>query len=277
LAREWTLALHFDYHNLTRFETQVKRFVPFLVWTRRNIPLQMQALVERPDLFARYQHIMHGFDDQSSEDAAYDLPFGSSTGLSIGTSMVFGQGTPFWARAVLSPDLPLNDLAAVENPLSLGSWMNFLSSTLGPHVQLPFTVSRSEEIGGRVNAPAGLNQILLALNKMGLWDDVDADEGVARIPRTMRQLGEALVPVWSEYLRPFDTDPSRRQALGLPSGDLGAPSAAERARAFAIWLARGVGMRTQTPTQAYSQGWKTSEEIREIVDELERRGILPPP
>lgn len=277
LAYEWTMALHFDYKNLTHMETAIKRVIPFFVWTRNNLPLQLRALVERPDLIQRYQHLMYGFSDQNSDpDGAYDLPFGGSNVLAIKTGTIFNADTPFWARAIISPDLPLTDLGDIEQLYNPASWAKYAFGTLGPHMSLPWELSRQEEIGGSVNAPPILNEILLGLNRLGLYDSVDADEGVARIPRAARYLTETLIPPLAEYTRPFDTDPSRRQALGLPSGDLGAPSAQQRARAYAIWLARGVGLQTQTPTQAYSQSWRAQDEIQAILNELQHRGLLAP-
>jgi len=43
----------FDYTDLTAFEKQVvKRLMPFYTWTRKNVPLQLQQIWEKPQKFA---------------------------------------------------------------------------------------------------------------------------------------------------------------------------------------------------------------------------------
>jgi hypothetical protein len=42
----------FDYTDLTDFERQVKKFLPFYTWTRKNIPLQAANLVKQPGKYA---------------------------------------------------------------------------------------------------------------------------------------------------------------------------------------------------------------------------------
>ncbi len=73
VAREMVEAVHFNYTNLTPFETKVKSVVPFFVWQRRNIPLQIQQLVENPRMIQRYQHMMNAMDENfgGNNDHAY--------------------------------------------------------------------------------------------------------------------------------------------------------------------------------------------------------------
>jgi len=274
LAAEMTFGLHFDYTRLTPLETQIKKIVPFYVWTRRNLPLQLRALVERPDLVQRYAHLMHGMNDQYEANAPFDLPLPGlySNALSIGTGLTFNGDTPFWARAIVSPDLPLMDLGKID-PLSPKSWLDFVASTMGPQITAPFELAQQAEYGGSVNAPAGLNEILMALHAMGMYDDVSG--GVAQVPRELRSLMEMGLPMWREWTAPWETDPARRQALGL--GQERDILSADVLRAMGITLARGLGMRTVTPTQTYNESWKGQEDIQDLVRQLQRRGVIPPP
>jgi hypothetical protein len=46
---------HFDYADLSRFERDVvKRIIPFYVWSRRNLPLQVEMLVKHPATFSHW-------------------------------------------------------------------------------------------------------------------------------------------------------------------------------------------------------------------------------
>jgi hypothetical protein len=274
-ANSWTLAVHFDYKNLTALEKKVKSVVPFFVWTRRNLPLQMRALVERPDLFAKYNHLVHGFNDQGL-DGPYDAyPFGpNQPSLLTDTGMVMNADTPMWARFILSPDLPLNDLGNIENVFSPASWINLIAGTLGPQITAPFQAQAQEEMGD-VNAPAGLAQIIQMIdwlpgpNPLGHMVG-----GQAQMSRSLRTLAETALPMMGEFTRPWDTDPSRMQRLGVTE-DAGMFDL-ERLRALGVNFARGFGLKTQTPTDIYSGSFATATDLDKIIEGLRRRGILPP-
>lgn len=271
-AAQFSLAVHFDYRNLTDLEQQVKRFVPFFVWTRRNLPLQLSVLVERPDLVQRYTHLVHGIDDQYRYEPYDDMPgnpYGSA--LSIGTGIVFNADTPFWARALISPDLPLTDLEAIENPLSPTSWINFVTSTLGPQFSLPFQAQEQAEFGS-INAPIGLAQTLQVLGALGLYDHRGGESGTPRIPRWVQTLGESAVPLYGELSRMFPTDPARQQRLGIEPG--GGPE--DFLQGAAVRLGSGLGLRTETPSDAYSRSFAVSDELQQLTKELRLRGVLPP-
>ena len=61
-------ALHFDYKDLSNAEQWVKRFVPFYVWNRYNIPLQMRALFFAPDKIKRLALINENFQKAFGPD-----------------------------------------------------------------------------------------------------------------------------------------------------------------------------------------------------------------
>ena len=275
-AADMSLLVHFDYRNLTNMEESVKKLVPFFVWTRRNLPLQLQAIVERPDLIQRYSHLMHGMSDQYQMEPYDNMPgnpYGSA--LSIDTGIVFGADTPFWARAILSPDLPLTDLEALGDPMNPTTmmnpttWLNFITATMGPHVTLPFTAGAQAEYGS-VNAPGGLAQGLLLLNKLGLYDNV-SESGDPRMPRELRNIVETAIPPLGEYTRMFDTDPARAQRLGIGEDR----SLGDTLRGAGLQLARGVGVRTETPHDAYGSSFAVADELTELIKELRLRGVLP--
>ena len=45
----------FDYTDLTKAERKLKIVVPFYTFTRKNLPLQLKTLIERPDKYLLYQ------------------------------------------------------------------------------------------------------------------------------------------------------------------------------------------------------------------------------
>jgi hypothetical protein len=273
-ARDWTLAVHFDYQNLTQLEEKIKKVVPFFVWSRRNLPLQMRMLVERPDLVVRYNHLVYGMSENMGDpNSPYDgLPFGQyAPSLATATGIVFNKNTPAWARMILSPDLPLNDLANISNPISPMTWVRYATSTLGPQVSLPFAAQQAEEFGD-VNAPAGIAQILLGLHALGLYSKV-TDEGIPRMSRSSRMWAETAMPLTAEYLRPWDQDPARLERLGISeSAGVFAP---ERFLGQGVQMARGFGLQTQTPSDIYAGAWDQKAKLDAILKSLRLKGKLP--
>lgn len=51
-AAAWVRKAHFDYEELTKAEKVVRNnFVPFYIWTRKNIPYQLEQILSRPGKF----------------------------------------------------------------------------------------------------------------------------------------------------------------------------------------------------------------------------------
>ena len=52
------MKFHFDYDDLSDFERNVvKRVVPFYTWTRKNLPLMMEMMARKPQVFNRYMSL----------------------------------------------------------------------------------------------------------------------------------------------------------------------------------------------------------------------------
>jgi hypothetical protein len=109
-AAELVAKFHFDYDDLTRFEREyVKRVVPFYVWSRRNLPLQVDMLLKRPSVYTKYNAFRR------------NLSFGVPTDPIVPSYYPENQATatPFTEggeRIYWMPDLPLRDLSRLDNP-----------------------------------------------------------------------------------------------------------------------------------------------------------------
>jgi len=57
----------FDYNELTPFERDVmKTIIPFYTWMRKNIPLQIQMLIEKPEFYAKIPKFMSEIEGMSN-------------------------------------------------------------------------------------------------------------------------------------------------------------------------------------------------------------------
>lgn len=109
-ALSFVNALHFDYKDASAFELWVKRFVPFYVWNRNSIPLQMRAMFFQPDKIKKLVLVNENFkkafgnDDEDSWVNDF-LPEWADTQGGFVSKFKF-MGNPIG----LFPRLPLYDI-----------------------------------------------------------------------------------------------------------------------------------------------------------------------
>lgn len=258
VAREMAIMVHFDYQDLTQFETSVKRFVPFFVWQRRNLPLQLKVMLERPALMARYSHLMESVKGEFPKDLPQDDYAGSEywTAQTAGTDIILNKGTPFWARVMFDPDLPVNDLLDLD-PLSPGDTFQHFLSMLGPQFSTLFELTKQADYGD-VNAPAPLNVITRQLAVHGLWDN----ERSGQIPYSVRTIFNTVFPFYKELVESpvGPSDPKQAAALGAPGGNV--------AGRVGLDLLKGIGVRTQTPAMTRGPTFRANEDLNKILSGL---------
>lgn len=72
-----TRALHFDYSDITPGEQSLKNIIPFYTYMRKNLPMQLQTMAERPSAIAP---MLHGLGNASGSDW---LPDQLASGVAI--------------------------------------------------------------------------------------------------------------------------------------------------------------------------------------------------
>lgn len=274
VAKEMALGVHFDYKNLTKWETGIKKVVPFFVWQRRNLPLQLQQMVERPGLMTRYQHLMSAYDDQFANVEQDE--YGQSqwmAGQAVGTDIVLNEDTPFWSRLMIDPDIPVKDLYDLTRGDNAGDYfyngVEYALSSLGPIYSFVQDVVEQKEYGS-VNAPAPLNAVLGQMARTGFLDTTT--DGDVQVPYLMRTLYYMMAP-WSRELEDMgvlpQSDPRRRTALGMAEEEgLYPDDVGGMLQRIGLTLGRGVGVQSQTPRDTASQAWQGQQELNEIVNNL---------
>jgi len=266
--------VHFDYTDLTKLDEQIKRFVPFWIWSKNNIPLQMRAAYERPDLLAKYSHLMHSVNDNGGgEHDRWPIgPFMSDIAADTGFEFEQNEGAT-WMRLIFDPDLPIVDLEVLGNPLSFDTWTSLAVNIAGPHISSPFRFNEQQQ-WGKTNAPTGLNEILKGLSLLpGIGPEATA-QGDVQVGFGTKNLFNTAFPILNEFtqLTGLVNDPNQEVKLGIS----GEPSVGERLRGVGLQLAKGLGLQPSTPQDARGRAFVASERIREIVDELKLGGFLNP-
>lgn len=265
-------AVHFNYSNLTPTETKLKSLIPFFVWTRRNLPLQIQSLVENPRTIQKYMHMMRSMNENMGGDDPANLQEGDHfSAYAAGTDYRVNSNTPFWSRVMIDPDLPVKDLLDLPNP-DLGGLVEFANNVLGPHVTTLFDVNAQREFGD-VNAPAPFNAILQGLAAVGFYDRTE--DGDVRIPYMARSFLETFVPFTRDVVAPLaggPNDPGRQQRWGIKEDDDAITSILKSA---AGTLAGGFGVKMTTPADTRAATYRSEAEIDDLIKELRLKGIFP--
>lgn len=284
-AKEMVNAAHFDYANLTQFETKLKKLVPFFVWTRRNIPLQARVMVERPGMINRYtslvQNVEAAFNDPDGEGGSLPIPawMGSQA---VGLGTLLEHDDEAWTRLIFSPDMPVKDLEQFVDSWSGGNTkgpvlgaLEWMSNSLTPLAKIPLDVFERKDYGD-VPAPLGLQQAFQVMETFGFDIGTEnVDTGDYEVPNWMRSMYEAFVPFQREWLETagvFQGDDRRANRLGVHTED--GLSTEERIRAGVMSLARAAGVRGATKEDLRQDEINLEETVRGILDHAEAEGRI---
>jgi len=138
--------IHFDYGQVSKFDEQMKRIIPFWTFMSRNIPLQFTQMWMKPKMYLRYQSMMRNLRLGNEDDPL--IP----SYIKSGGGEYFGVKTPGWASKipligppegmpiVMQPDLPQSryndDLQRLTNALS-GQGVGQMATNLNPLITVP--------------------------------------------------------------------------------------------------------------------------------------------
>ena len=98
----------FDYSDLTAWEMRVfKNIMPFWVWTRNNVPLQVRSFIHDPGKIARYNRGVDMFQQFFQEDHKQPPPVYAENQFSVYIDPAYWDGAP----KVLTPIVPKGTVA----------------------------------------------------------------------------------------------------------------------------------------------------------------------
>ena len=184
--------VHFDYTDLSSLDSTMKKFVPFWLWTSRNIPLQVSQMITRPKAYIQYERIKREFPVNS------ELMLPSW----IQKSGPFGAGL----NAVITPDLPMVRLA--QNLKDIGTPSGLIGMAtpllrvpvelwLGKQVALDIPFGDKRTANGVESAVAKLLYNLSGTQ----WADIDPESGKMMIDPKATYIIEQALPTLAQAFR----------------------------------------------------------------------------
>jgi len=288
--------VHFDYTDLSKFDQWIKRFVPFWVWTSRNLPLQMRMLLENPKNIIMYNHARENWNEQFEWETDEDgnlVQIAEAQHLTSGLRWVL----PFkreneagdWVQLTWEPALPFADLldtplfsgtfgmdiAGVGTPLTEGAfspanWAAWVTGSLVPPLSTLTDLAGSAGDAYRTeNAPPGFNALFSTFMPTTPQGDVQVSPWVGSA------LGTGL-PFMTEYTELMGMRSNSPYSAGnqglLPEEFMGPGSFDTMWRVAGQRLGRGFGLNWQSPEDAF---WTYKELQRYVAAaRLQLRGSL---
>jgi hypothetical protein len=259
--------IHFDYGQVSKFDEQMKRIIPFWTFMSRNLPLQFTQMWTKPRMYLAYQTLARNLELGAGPKPVIPSYVEQAGGI------YFGARTPKWASKipivgppagmpiVAQPDLPqfryTDDLQRIQNALS-GQGLGQMATNLNPMITVPAEfASRTDFFTGQQFAPNDTVQVggvavpyALALSLFG--QARRGADGKWYVDAAAMNAARALDPNLDKVLRLLP------QVAGGQGGD-------RQLESWGRWA--GLPVRTISPAQQRSE---LRSRARQQRDELQR-------
>jgi hypothetical protein len=242
--------VHFDYSDLSKVDEKMKRYVPFWIWTSRNIPLQLGQIMTRPKVYYEYERIKQ------------ELPADSNLMI---PKWIADQGPLGVAAGVLlTPDLPWTKLQ--KNMADIADPRKLLGQA-SPVIKVPIENWLAKRQLGIDVGPFGpdkktsgyVDKVLANFleDLTGSWaTSRDKDNNLLMDPRVIYTIENALPPL--------------AQAFRLTGGKLGGKDTLEERwrSSLANWL--GIPLREIGPEQQRGEAIRRQFGVKDLLKDLEQ-------
>lgn len=132
----------FNYGDLTLFEQQtMKRIFPYYTWLRKNAPLQLETLIERPEIFRNVNKVMRGVNHMSNQEDRMEDKYTSEFAQDW-MQMPFKskEGNPI----IMNPSLPMNDINKIPDVTNVEKTIKDILSQMNPLIKVPMEFATNE-------------------------------------------------------------------------------------------------------------------------------------
>tara|TARA_R110002096_G_scaffold5273_1_gene24687 strand:- start:38 stop:4090 length:4053 start_codon:yes stop_codon:yes gene_type:complete len=127
----------FDYSELTDFEKNVMRnVIPFYTWMRKNLPLQMESILNNPAKYSNVAKVYLEFGGMTESMMGDDTPTPDYFSEQLALRLPYNVGNQ---PTYIMPDLPYMDIGTAEGLLDYNTWI----SSAHPVARLAFEELRN--------------------------------------------------------------------------------------------------------------------------------------
>ena len=124
----------FDYSELTDFERDVMRnIIPFYTWIRKNVPLQLQSIIDRPHKYANVGKILNEIGESSMYEYQDDPATPDYFRETLARRFPVNLGNQ---PTYITPDLPYLDVQLAEGLLDANVWIGMMHPALKTAIEL---------------------------------------------------------------------------------------------------------------------------------------------
>jgi hypothetical protein len=231
-------------------DEKMKRYVPFWIWTSRNIPLQVGQIIQRPKVYYEYERIKKEFPTNSEQYIPKWIADQGPLGVAAGM--------------VLTPDLPWTKLQ--KNMMDIANPVKLLGQA-SPVIKVPVeTWLAKRQLGidvgpfGADKATSGYVDGVVARfmeDLTGSWmTSRDKNGKLLMDPRVIYTIEQALPPL--------------AQAFRLSGGKLGGKDTLEERWRSSIFNWFGIPVREIGPEQQRGEAIRRQFGVKDLLKDLEQ-------
>jgi hypothetical protein len=244
----------FDYDELTDFEREVARnIIPFYTWMRKNIPLQLEAIVTDPGRYAKIPKFIRAVESITDEWQDIETPDYFAELHAVKLPLIMG-GKPVY----YNPNLPFQDLNRLNAKDILSSMTPFVKIATEYFPERGYSLFLDRPIERYPGEPSGL---VTGAQKAGLDPDTIDLIPDMLLPKTKK--GEQLQ---ATFLPPLAKVESALRAAGATNPNRGTDYTRLAANLAGQFL--GVKVMPQD-VRANTMGRKETE--RKILEDSRKR------
>lgn len=242
---------HFNYEDLSSIEQRyMKRISPFYTWSRRNVPLQVEMLFQKPGIYANIGILQNNIEKLSPQEGLVPSWFSEVGGFRLPFTNPNGE------RLYMMPDLPPLDLRKVVNPQE---WLG----EINPVLKVPFELQFNKQLYNKQEFREGFVPFPEAWSKIGLGAITDAvgmteqDANGKRVGKDSQMYAlESYMPLLGRLRRMFPSEDKYQR------------------RAVATWASMlfGLGFRANTESDQKGELYRRVKNVDKTNTNLQSKG-----
>lgn len=147
---------HFNYEDLSDAEMNVgRRLFPFYTFTRKNLPLQLEMMIQKPQYYANLGFFKNEMEMYSEPDSLTPAWFNQTFNVRLPFTNPMGE------RMFTMPQLPPSDLMKLSNPREFLGMLN-------PIIKLPIEMATQKKLYNNVPFRDGYVYVPSTWEKLGI-------------------------------------------------------------------------------------------------------------